>query len=97
MPIKLPKGFARRKSSGNALEEVENLQDLAQPSSFKVFERPGGGSRSFDGVNTLKRMSQGRPLSSPGVLDDDDLFADVRSNQPNNRYVHHIHIMSILY
>ncbi|MCJ1380988.1 hypothetical protein MMC17_004097 [Xylographa soralifera] len=59
MPIKLPKGFARRKSSGNALEEVPNPP---QP-SFRVFERPEYGSKSFDGGNNLKRISVGRPLS----------------------------------
>ncbi|MCJ1399692.1 hypothetical protein MMC11_002894 [Xylographa trunciseda] len=59
MPIKLPKGFPRRKSSGNALEEVQNPP---QP-SFRVFERPEYGSKSFDGGNNLKRISVGRPLS----------------------------------
>ncbi|MCJ1282059.1 hypothetical protein MMC26_001382 [Xylographa opegraphella] len=59
MPIKLPKGFARRKSSANALEEVPNPP---QP-SFRVFERPEYGSKSFDGGNNLKRISVGRPLS----------------------------------
>ncbi|KAI9704245.1 MAG: hypothetical protein M1836_007106 [Candelina mexicana] len=62
MPIKIPKGFGRRKSSGNALEEVENPPEP----SFRVFERPQGGSKSFDGVNKLNRLSGGRPLSSPG-------------------------------
>ncbi|KAG5301245.1 hypothetical protein I7I48_01197 [Histoplasma ohiense] len=49
MPIKLPKGFARRKSSGNALEE---LGQPPQP-SFKVFERPAPGRKSLDGSTTL--------------------------------------------
>ncbi|KAL8999278.1 MAG: hypothetical protein Q9169_001823 [Polycauliona sp. 2 TL-2023] len=63
MPIKIPKPFPRRKSSGNALEELTNPP---QP-SFRVFDRPG--VTSFDGGNTLKRMSQGRPLSAGHSLE----------------------------
>ena len=59
MPIKLPKGFPKRKSSGGALEEVQNPP---QP-SFRVFERPPDGSKSFDGGHSLKRFSLARPLS----------------------------------
>ncbi|KAL8825015.1 MAG: hypothetical protein Q9191_004668 [Dirinaria sp. TL-2023a] len=58
MPIKLPKAFPRRKSSGHVLEEVENPPEP----SFRVFERPS--HKSFDGGNSLKRMSQARPLSA---------------------------------
>ena len=80
MPIKLPKSLARRKSSGNALEELENPP---QP-SFRVFERPN--SRSFDGGNSLKRMSQARPLSA-GHLEE-NIYVEGRSNiNPSNRYV----------
>ncbi|QSS50098.1 hypothetical protein I7I53_10663 [Histoplasma capsulatum var. duboisii H88] len=52
MPIKLPKGFARRKSSGNALEEL----DQAPQPSFKVFERPAPGRKSLDGSTTLNSI-----------------------------------------
>lgn len=85
--IKLPKGFTRRKSSGNALEELGNPP---QPQSFRVFERPG--SKSLDGGNTLKRMSQGRPLSAGGHMGE-DLFVDGRtgSNQIN-RYFRHLRL-----
>jgi hypothetical protein len=76
MPIKLPKGFARRKSSANALEEVPNPP---QP-SFRVFERPLGAGKSFDGTTTLRKrmidrsddtrpMSEGRFGESGGVID----------------------------
>lgn len=77
--IKFPKGFSRRKSSGNALEELANPPEP----SFRVFERPG--SKSFDGGNTLNRMSQGRPRSAGPQLEE-NLFAGSRtgSNQ-NNR------------
>ncbi len=82
MPIKLPKGFPRRKASGNALEELQNPPEP----SFRVFEQPG--SKSFDGGATLKRMSLGRPLSAGHALVEDNLFVD-RTADPNlhNRYV----------
>lgn len=80
MPIKLPKGFSRRKSSGQILEEVQNPP---QP-SFRVFERPP--SKSFDGGVALKRMSQGRPLSA-GQFQEENLFADQPSDPiVGNRY-----------
>lgn len=85
MPIKLPKGFQRRKSSGNALEELPNPPEP----SFRVFERPEG-RKSFDGgnnYNNYKRMSLARPLSA-GQFGEDHLFVDGRTrNNPSNRYV----------
>ena len=65
MPIKLPKGFNRRKSSGNALEENPNPP---QP-SFRVFERPSDGSKSFDGGIGARRRSEIRPYSEGQSLD----------------------------
>ncbi|KAL8903452.1 MAG: hypothetical protein Q9207_003910 [Kuettlingeria erythrocarpa] len=76
MPIKLPKAFPRRKSSGNALEELTNPPEP----SFRVFERPD--RKSFDGGNTLKRMSQGRPLSAGH-----NLYTGEGPPNFNNRYV----------
>ncbi|KAL8764346.1 MAG: hypothetical protein Q9184_000051 [Pyrenodesmia sp. 2 TL-2023] len=78
MPIKLPKAFPRRKSSGNALEELTNPPEP----SFRVFERPD--RKSFDGGNTLKRMSQGRPLSAGH-----NLYGGEDHPNLNNRYVVH--------
>ncbi|KAL2866778.1 uncharacterized protein BJX67DRAFT_372450 [Aspergillus lucknowensis] len=76
MPIKLPKGFARRKSSGNALEEVENPPQ----SSFRVFERPSAERKSFsDGNFVTQRPGDGRPSYSPQE-EDDNIFAG--SNGP---------------
>ena len=85
MPIKLPKGFTRRKSSGNALDEDAEVPP--QQSSFKVLERPerDGASKSFDGPRQLKRLSQGRPLSSPGRELGMDPFEGSRFGA-NNRY-----------
>lgn len=71
MPIKLPKGFARRKSSGNALEDVQ----APGASSFRVIERPGNKSfdaSSFVGGNK-KSFEQ----------DDENLFRVSNSSRPD--------------
>lgn len=81
MPIKLPKGFPRRKASGNALEELPNPPEP----SFRVFERPG--SKSFDGGETLKRMSLGRPLSAGDSLENNPFVDRTADSNPHNRYV----------
>ena len=75
MPIKLPKGFPRRKSAGNALEEVPNPPEP----SFRVFERPRSGGKSFDGGHAFKRMSEARPLSE-GQFVKGQSFEDDRPN-----------------
>ncbi|KAL4889279.1 hypothetical protein BDV59DRAFT_120259 [Aspergillus ambiguus] len=72
MPIKLPKSFARRKSAGNALEDVEPPPQ----SSFRVFERPSVDRKSFSEGNLLsKRFSEAQPLYSTPE-DHDNIFAD---------------------
>lgn len=77
MPIKLPKGFTRRKSSGNVLDEV----DQPTESSFRVFERP-------DGVNKVKTFggngSENR-FYRPATADSDNIFAGIEKPLPNNR------------
>lgn len=85
MPIKLPKGFVRRKSSGNALEEVENRPQ----SSFRVFERPSGDARSASEGNLLapKKVNTARRQSQP--LDDpENIFAGSPEPMSKNRYGH---------
>ena len=62
MPIKLPKGFQRRKSSGHALDEVRNPPG---ESSFRVLERPAGKDKSFDGGVHLRMTSTGAPMPPP--------------------------------
>ncbi|CAG8039547.1 unnamed protein product [Penicillium olsonii] len=69
MPIKLPKSFARRKSSGNVLEDVE-----APQSSFRVFERPGPHRSMTDGAALSKHHSEGNAV--PSALEDDNIFAE---------------------
>lgn len=61
MPIKLPKGFQRRKSSGNALEEVQN----PPVSSFKVLSRTPSEGKSFDGGVSLKMAGPTAPKPPP--------------------------------
>ncbi|KAL4880011.1 hypothetical protein BJY04DRAFT_84747 [Aspergillus karnatakaensis] len=70
MPIKPFKGFARRKSSGNVLEEVENPPQT----SFRVFERPSTGRKSLsDGNIITQKIGEGsRFYSAP---EDDNIFA----------------------
>ncbi|EAW11798.1 uncharacterized protein ACLA_005540 [Aspergillus clavatus NRRL 1] len=81
MPIKLPKGFTRRKSSGNALEEVENPP---QP-SFRVFERPAADRKSLSDANLLsKRLSDGQDLYTP-TEEEDNIFAGTENLPPKHR------------
>lgn len=84
MPIKLPKSFQRRKSSGNILEDVETHPQ----SSFRVFERPGPSRAMTDGAPLTKRMSEGNAV--PSMLEDhDNIFAASEQPLDKNRYVHH--------
>lgn len=79
MPIKFPKGFTRRKSSGNVLEEVE---PTAQ-SSFRVFERPSD-EKPFSHGLLSRKMSE--PLNSP-MDDSENIFAASDKLLPGDRYV----------
>ncbi|EXJ78514.1 hypothetical protein A1O1_08915 [Capronia coronata CBS 617.96] len=84
MPIKLPKGFQRRKSSGNALDEVRNPPD--SHSSFRVLERPGSKEKSFDGGLSMRMASGGAPRPPPKDHDDheeDDIFVGARQDVSN--------------
>lgn len=91
MPIKLPKGFPRRKSSGNALEDSPNTSkhgSSESTSSFRVIPRPHSSAKSLDGGSTLRSMTD-KPLPRPRTSfeeDSEDLFAAVRGDTAN-RYV----------
>ena len=75
---KFPKGFGRRKSSANVFEDVGEAL-VAEP-SFKVFERPDGGSNSFDGgVKFAKATPVGRPRISQKV--GDNMFGHLYNNR----------------
>ena len=74
---KFPRGFGRRKSAANVFEDVQEIP-VAEP-SFKVFERPDGGSKSFDGgVKLAKTMPVARPKTSQK---DDNMFEHLYSNR----------------
>lgn len=79
MPIKLPKGFPRRKSSGNVLDETSS----AEP-SFKVYSRPGSSGQALDISAAQKKPLPIRKNSFE--QEDDDLFTVARSDAAN-RYV----------
>ena len=81
MPLKLPKSFVRRKSSGNALEEVPN----APAPSFKVFERAPAANRSWDGSNAMKQAAQARHYGTTENDFDEELFPVDKDNL-RNRY-----------
>ncbi|KAJ5392257.1 hypothetical protein N7509_007747 [Penicillium cosmopolitanum] len=85
MPMKLPKSFQRRKSSGNILEDVETRPQ----SSFRVFERPGPHRSMTDGAPLTKRMSEGNVV--PSMLEDDNIFAGTEQPLDKNRYDEHPH------
>ncbi|KAG2412625.1 hypothetical protein HFD88_010182 [Aspergillus terreus] len=76
MPIKLPKGFTRRKSAGNALEEIE----APPPSSFRVFERPSVDRKSVSEGNLLSKR-----FSESTQEDHDNIFA-APDNQPKGNF-----------
>lgn len=82
MPIKLPKGFQRRKSSGHALDEVRNPPG---ESSFRVLERPAVKDRAFDGGMHLRMTSTGAPMPPPKDHhgNEDDMFAVGRPDASN--------------
>jgi hypothetical protein len=79
MPIKFSKGFIRRKSSGNVLEEVDNPPEP----SFRVFERHPGRTKSFDGSTVLNNAAVNRP----SVDDPDNIFAGLEKPRAKSRYV----------
>jgi hypothetical protein len=86
MPLKLPKSFVRRKSSGNALEEVPN----APAPSFKVFERAPAANRSWDGSTAMKQAVQARHYETTENDFDEELFP-VNKDDLRNRYAISIH------
>ena len=89
MPIKLPKGFPRRKSSGNVLDEVHNSENnnnnRDSVSSFRVLARPNSEGRSLDSPTAVRRITERpQPLAKSSFdLDNEDLFSVVRHDVPN--------------
>jgi hypothetical protein len=81
MPIKFPRGFARRKSGGNGLEEIE----IHQEPSFRVIERPGSGGKSVDRGSAFIPPTHVRSSSTP-TEDMDNIFSGIEKALPKNRY-----------
>jgi hypothetical protein len=76
---KFPRAFGRRKSSANVFEDVEPPVLKDSVSSFKVFERPEGASKSFDGGVKLAQATGGhlypnRPRTS---YKEDNIFEGI--------------------
>lgn len=85
MPMKLPKGFTRRKSSANPLDEVENNSQPSQPSSFRVIERHTDGDGPFHERTLPRKWDQDQhPYSHTG--DSDGYFVRGALPLPKNRY-----------
>ena len=77
---KFPKAFARRKSTANAFEDVENASPVEH--SFKVFDRGEAGSKSFDGGVKLAKAptsGPGRPRTTQQL--DDNMFENLGNNR----------------
>ncbi|KAK5076045.1 hypothetical protein LTR64_008511 [Lithohypha guttulata] len=90
MPIKLPKGFPRRKSSGTVLDDFSNTNNDSNTdtgSSFKVLARPHSQAKSFDGGAALRPSPlTPKPLPQPrSSFDEDheDLFSVARNDAAN--------------
>jgi len=92
MPGKFLKGFPRRKSSGQVLDDVQNDHNPNRDSasSFRVLARPGSEGKSFESGSALRSMAdrpqQQAPHKSSFEGDNEDLFSVVRDDAPN-RYV----------
>ena len=89
MPIKLPKGFPRRKSSGNVLEfPTPEKETNGEQSSFKVLARPNSTGKSFEGANALRLAPKSQPPPRSSFEEDsEDLFSVIREDAAN-RYGH---------
>ena len=70
MPVKLPKVFPRRKSSGNALEDVDVSSDATPSEGFRLIPRDEAARLAAERKQAEKsrfsRLSgSARPFSSP--------------------------------
>jgi len=81
MPVKFPKGFGRRRSTATPFEDGSDAPAVEQ--SFKVFERPESGSKSFDGKPKLTKAAITTPPPQPigrtraVQLEEDNMFENV--------------------
>jgi hypothetical protein len=77
------KGFGRRKSTPNELEDAPEEPAGGSVSSFKVFERPvDGGSKSFDGgLKYAKALNVPTARPNTSHLEDDNMFGHLGKNR----------------
>jgi len=74
---KLPRGFGRRKSTANAFEEIQTSP--VAPTSFRVFERPDNGGKSFDGgVKLAKTTAKANNIQK---YNEDNIFEDLKGSR----------------
>ena len=74
---KFPKGFGRRKSAANVLEDVQT-SPVGQ-TSFRVFERPDSGSKSFDGgLKLAKNTPKAKEIQRHN---EDNIFEDMKGSR----------------
>lgn len=88
MPIKFSKGFPRRKSSGNVLDEAPSgpkHSSNESTSSFRVLPRPNSTGKSLDSGSASRSMTEKPlpPARSSFEEDSEDLFAAVRTDVIN--------------
>ncbi|TVY52763.1 hypothetical protein LCER1_G004774 [Lachnellula cervina] len=77
---RFPKAFGRRKSNANVLEDVPDVP--VGEGTFKVFDRTGVASKSFDGGVKFAKVINGqtaRPKTSH--LEDDNMFMNINNNR----------------
>lgn len=82
MPVKFPKGFGRRKSTATPFED--GPEEPVVEHSFKVFERPDGGSKSFDGGLKFPKVATAPVHGRSKIalhLEDDNMFVNVGKNR----------------
>jgi len=87
MPAKFLKGFPRRKSSGQVLDDVQNDHNSNRDStaSFRVLARPGSEGKSFESGSALRPMTDRPqpPRMSSFEQDNEHRFSVVRDDAPN--------------
>ena len=74
---KLPKGFGRRKSTANVLEDIQTSP--AGQTSFRVLERPDNGSKFSDGgVKVGKNVPKAKEIQR---YNEENIFEDLKGSR----------------
>jgi type IV secretory pathway TraG/TraD family ATPase VirD4 len=86
---KFPMSFTRRKSSGNALDEIN---DSSVSGTFKVFDRNGDGTKTLDGPLNVART---RPSSAPRI-NDANIFEEVKGSRYVSNSARNLRLISLV-